>query len=198
MEEIITPCFPLRLQFRHKRTLAYFYAEHNKANLTLQLSNVHMLWSFLIPTLTQIHHREMISLSCERREEAQEIKLRQRERLGEKINMRRKWSQNESPTEHIRDRRYRRWDKNQFSTPHSSSWLVNHDWVCIPSAVALTPKGLNQTGGYFKLWWSLRTKSRLNPWLRQGNVSLSDRRGTSRFWLVLDSKRLFDAKSEAE
>ncbi len=59
-------------------------------------------------------------------------------------------------TEHIRDRRYKRWDKNQFSMPHSSSWLVNPDWVCIPLAVALTPKGLNQTGGYFKLWLSLR------------------------------------------
>lgn len=56
--------------------------------------------------------------------------------------------------EQFRDRGYTRWAKNLFSM-HSSSWLVNPDRVCIPLAVALTPIGLNQTGGYFKLRLSL-------------------------------------------
>lgn len=44
--------------------------------------DVRLLWSFLIPALTQNHHREIISLSCEQWEDEQEIKLEQRATRG--------------------------------------------------------------------------------------------------------------------
>lgn len=57
------------------------------------------------------------------------------------------WTENkQDPRENIAKRptdsthQRPRWDKNQFSMTHSSSWLVSPDWVCIPLA-DWPPKG---------------------------------------------------------
>lgn len=75
----VTPVTDIITIITNQRTFAYFHSEHHTANPTLQLHNICMLWSFLISTQAQNCHREMISLSCEHREEAQEIKLKPRQ-----------------------------------------------------------------------------------------------------------------------
>ena len=67
--------------------------------------------------------------------------------------------------------------------------------------MALTPKGLNQTGGYFKLRVE-SARSRLNPPLLRGNVSLSRQKRKLCVVTRVGGKgavlRGFDAESEAE
>ena len=133
----------------------------------------------------------------QREEKTQEIKPKQRERDSKQEK-----KDKTSSTKSIRDRRYKRWDETPcFPCRDSSSWLVNPDWACIPLAVALTPKGLNQTGGYFKLRVE-SARSRLNPPLLRGNVSLSRQKRKLCVVTRVGGKgavlRGFDAESEAE
>lgn len=99
-----------------------------------------LLWLFFISTLTQNYRREMISLSCEPREEAQETR-----RLTEKINK----GKRKKRTHYWQEVQETGWNSGFCGAQQQlarQSWLSEY-----PISISTDPKGLNQTGGYFKL-----------------------------------------------